>query len=77
MDNCIENIIIKFFSDDCSSTELEILLDFILTEENYYLFKEYVNINHLANLTMNKFDKESLIDELEIKIKKEKSTSRI
>ena len=76
MNNYIENIIIKFFSDDCSSTELEILLDFILTEENYYLFKEYVNINHLANLAMNKFDKEFLIKELEIKIKKEKSISR-
>ena len=76
MDKYIENIILKFFSDDCSSTELEALLNFILIEENYYLFKEYVNINHLANLTMNKFDKESLINELEIKIKKEKSIAR-
>lgn len=76
MNNYIQNIIVKFFNDDCSSIELEALLNFILTEENYYLFKEYVNINHLANLTMNKFDKEFLINELEIKIKKEKSTSR-
>jgi hypothetical protein len=76
MDKYIENIILKFFSDDCSSTELEALLNFILIEENYYLFKEYVNINHLANLAMNKFDKKSLINELEIKIKKEKSIAR-
>ena len=76
MNNYIENIILKFFKDDCSSSDLEALLNFILIEENYYLFKEYVNINHLANLTMNKFDKESLINELEIKIKKEKMTSR-
>ena len=66
MDKYIENIILKFFSDDCSSTELEALLNFILTEENYSLFKEYVNINHLANLAMNKFDKEFLIKELEM-----------
>jgi hypothetical protein len=76
MDKYIENIILKFFSDDCSSTELEALLNFILIEENYYLFKEYVNINHLANLAMNKFDKKSLINELEMKIKKEKSIAR-
>ena len=76
MDNYIENIILKYFSDDCSSTELEVLLEFILTEENYRLFKEYVKINHFSNLAMNKFDKEFLIKELEIKIKKEKSISR-
>lgn len=77
MNKYIENIILSFFNDDCSSTELGALLNFILIEENYHLFKQYVKINHLANLTMNKFDKESLINELEIKIKKEKSTSRI
>ena len=44
MDNYIENIMLKFFSDDCSSTELEELLEFILIEENYRLFKEYVKI---------------------------------
>ena len=76
MNNYIENIIFKFFKDDCSSSELEALLNFILIEENYYLFKEYIKINHLANLTMNKFDKKSLINELEIKIKNEKKASR-
>ncbi len=76
MNKYIENIILKFFSDDCSSTELEALLNFILNEENYYLFKEYVKINHFSNLAMNKFDKEFLIRELKIKIKKEKSNSR-
>ena len=44
MDNYIENIILKFFNDDCSSIELEELLDFILIEENYAIFKDYVNI---------------------------------
>jgi hypothetical protein len=76
MNNYIENIILKFFKDECSSSDLEVLLNFILIEKNYNLFKEYVNINHLSNLTMNKFDKESLIHELEIKIKNEKRISR-
>ena len=74
MDNYIENIILKFFNDDCSSIELEELLDFILIEENYAIFKDYVNINHFATMTLNKFDKSSLINELETRIKKEKST---
>ena len=77
MDNYIENIILKFFNDDCSSIELEELLDFILIEENYAIFKDYVNINHFATMTLNKFDKSSLINELETRIKKEKSTSKI
>jgi hypothetical protein len=77
MDNYIENIILKFFNDDCSSIELEELLDFILIEENYAIFKDYVNINHIATMTLNKFDKSSLINELETRIKKEKSTDKI
>ena len=77
MDNYIENIILKFFNDDCSSIELEELLDFILIEENYAIFKDYVNINHFATMTLNKFDKSSLINELETRIKKEKRTTKI
>ena len=77
MDNYIENIILKFFNDDCSSIELEELLDFILIEENYAIFKDYVNINHFATMTLNKFDKSSLINELETRIKKEKRTAKI
>ena len=77
MDNYIENIILKFFNDDCSSIELEELLDFILIEENYAIFKDYVNINHFATMTLNKFDKSSLINELETRIKKEKHTTKI
>ena len=77
MDNYIENIILKFFNDDCSSNELEELLDFILIEENYAIFKDYVNINHFATMTLNKFDKSSLINELETRIKKEKRTNKI
>jgi len=77
MDNYIENIILKFFNDDCSSIELEELLDFILIEENYTIFKDYVNINHFATMTLNKFDKSSLINELETRIKKEKRTNKI
>ena len=71
MDNDIENIILKFFKDECSSTELETLLNFIIVEKNYDIFNEYVRINYLSNLSMNQFDKASLIKDLESRIKKE------
>ena len=58
----IENIISKFFRNSISNEELELLLNFILKDENYNLFNEYVQINYLSNLSMNQLDKTSLIN---------------
>ena len=68
----IENIISKFFRNSISNEELELLLNFILKDENYNLFNEYVQINYLSNLSMNQLDKTSLINEIESRIKKSK-----
>ena len=68
----IENIISKFFRNSISNEELELLLNFILKDENYNLFYEYVQINYLSNLSMNQLDKTSLINEIESRIEKSK-----
>jgi hypothetical protein len=68
----IENIISKFFRKSISNEELELLLNFILKDENYNLFNEYVQINYLSNLSMNQLDKTSLINEIESRIEKSK-----
>jgi hypothetical protein len=68
----IENIISKFFRNSISNEELELLLNFILKDENYNLFNEYVQINYLSNLSMNQLDKTSLINEIESRIEKSK-----
>jgi len=68
----IENIISKFFRNSISNEELELLLNFILKDENYNLFNEYVQINYLSNLSMNQLDKTSLINEIESRIGKSK-----
>ena len=57
----IQNIILNFFNDDCNLVELKMLLDFIVVEENYNQFNEYVCINYISNLSMNQFDKSSII----------------
>ena len=71
MNTNIQNIVIKFFNNDCNLSELKTLLDFIIIEENYIQFNEYVCINYLSNLSMNQFDKTSIIKDLESRIKKQ------
>ena len=77
MSKNIENIISKFFRNSISNEELELLLNFILKDENYNLFNEYVQINYLSNFSMNQSDKTSLIIELESRIKKSKKQAGI
>ena len=77
MEKNIENIISNFFRNQCNEEQLETLLNFISKESNYYIFNEYVKINHLSNLLMNQFDKASLLQEIEARIKKTKKRSII
>ncbi len=71
MNSNIQNIVLNFFNDDCNLVELKTLLDFIVTEKNYIQFNEYVCINYLSNLSMNQFDKTSIIKDLESRIKQQ------
>ncbi len=77
MNTKIQNIILNFFNNDCSLVELKTLLDFIVVEENYIQFNEYVCINYLSNLSMNQFDKASIIKDLESRIKQQEKKSMI
>lgn len=77
MNDNIQNIILNFFNDDCNLVELKTLLDFIIVEENYIQFNEYVCINYLSNLSMNQFDKTSIIKDLESRIKQQEKRSII
>lgn len=77
MNTNIQNIILNFFNNDCNLVELKTLLDFIVVDENYIQFNEYVCINYLSNLSMNQFDKTSIISELESRIKKQEKESII
>ena len=75
MEKNIENIISKFFRNQCNEEQLETLLNFISKENNYNIFNEYVKINHISNFSMNQFDKASLLKEIESRIKKSKKRS--
>lgn len=77
MNDNIQNIILNFFNDDCNLVELKTLLDFIVVEENYIQFNEFVCINYLSNLSMNQFDKTSIIKDLESRIKQQEKQSII
>ena len=77
MEKNTENIISNFFRNQCNEEQLETLLNFISKENNYDIFNEYVKINHLSNLLMNQFDKTSLLQEIEARIKKSKKRSII
>ena len=75
MEKNIENIISIFFRNQCNEEQLETLLNFISNENNYNVFNEYIKINYLSNHLMNQFDKESLLQEIEGRIKKSKKRS--
>jgi hypothetical protein len=77
MEKNIENIISNFFRNQCDENQLEHLLNFISIENNYNIFNEYVKINHLSNLSMSQFDKASLLQEIEGRIKESKKRSLI
>ncbi|MAD11465.1 MAG: hypothetical protein CMC04_01920 [Flavobacteriaceae bacterium] len=64
----IENIIFKFLDNKASLSELDLLLQWIGNEKNYESYVEYISINNLTNLALNKIDKENIINEINLKI---------
>ena len=68
----IEKIIFKFFDNQASLSELEILLLWIGNEKNYAEYVEYISINHLTNIALNLADKEKIINEINLKINSDK-----
>ncbi|MEJ6764675.1 MAG: FecR family protein [Flavobacteriaceae bacterium] len=68
MESKIEKIILRFFDNEASLSELNILLHWINNEKNYAQYVEYISINHLTNLALNKFDQEQIIRDINLKI---------
>jgi len=68
MESKIEKIILRFFDNEASLSELNILLHWINNEKNYAQYVEYISINHLTNLALNKLDQEQIIRDINLKI---------
>ena len=75
MNSKIEKVIIKFFDNEASLTELSSLLHWINNEKNYAQYVEYIKINHLTNLALNKLDQEKIIEEINSRINSNKKPS--
>ena len=75
MNSKIEKIIIKFFDNEASLPELNYLLHWINNEKNYAQYVEYITINHLTNLALNKLDQEQIIKEINSRINSNKKPS--
>ena len=75
MNSKIEKIIIKFFDNEASLPELNYLLHWINNEKNYAQYVEYIKINHLTNLALNKLDQEKIITEINSRINSNKKPS--
>ncbi|MDG1974431.1 MAG: FecR family protein [Flavobacteriaceae bacterium] len=75
MNSKIEKAIIKFFDNEASLTELSSLLHWINNEKNYAQYVEYISINHLTNLALNKLDQEKIIEEINSRINSNKKPS--
>ena len=75
MNSKIEKIIIKFFDNEASLSELSSLLHWINNEKNYAQYVEYIKINHLTNLALNKLDQEKIIEEINSRINSNKKPS--
>jgi len=75
MNSKIEKIIIRFFDNEASLPELNYLLHWINNEKNYAQYVEYIKINHLTNLALNKLDQEKIITEINSRINSNKKPS--
>ena len=75
MESKIEKIILRFFDNEASLSELNALLHWINNEKNYAQYVEYISINHLTNLALNKLDQEQIIKEINSRINSNKKPS--
>tara|TARA_B100001250_G_C19757074_1_gene770630 strand:- start:89 stop:1240 length:1152 start_codon:yes stop_codon:yes gene_type:complete len=74
MNSRIEKIILKFVDNNASSLELELLLQWISSENNYNKFVEYVSINNITNIAVNQADKDRIFKEIDVRIKAQKKS---
>lgn len=71
----IEQLIVMFVTNQASQEDIEILTQYLQSDENKILFKDFVKINYAIDITMNKFDSLETKKYLFEVIKKEKTIS--
>jgi hypothetical protein len=69
----IENIIVKYINKSATSSDLDVLTDWIKTPENEQLFKDYVRIHYAVIFNLNDLDANQIKDRLIHKIRKNKT----
>jgi len=67
-----ESLIVKFFNNECSIEELDLLLKLLDEPKNLRLFKKYVKINLFSKYYMNDIDRNDTINTIVGLIHKEK-----
>lgn len=67
-----ESLIVKFFNNECSIEELDLLLKLLDEPKNLRLFKKYVKINLFSKYYMNDIDRNDTINTIIGLIHKEK-----
>ncbi|MDL5511279.1 FecR family protein [Arenibacter sp. M-2] len=75
--NKIQRLITQYVTKQASDIELEDLESWLENPKNYSVFKRYLKINYLIDLTMDLFDSENSKKELLDLIKKEKRVNRL
>ena len=69
----IENLIIKYVTNEANSDDLDVLSKWILIDDNEKFFETYIRIHFKVTSAMSKPDLESLKDNFIKKIKKDKN----
>ena len=69
----VEKIFLKFIDNKATSSELELLLQYISNEHSYKEFVKYTQIENTVNIALNQADKDQILKEIKLRIDKQKS----
>ena len=72
----IEKIFLKFIDNKATSSELELLLQYISNDNSYKEFVKYTQIDNTLNIAVNQADKNKILQEIELRIDKQKSLKK-
>ena len=76
MDIKIEKIFLKFIDNKATSSELDLLLQYITNENSYKEFVKYTQIDNTLNIALNQVDKNHILREIQLRVDKEKSLKK-
>ncbi|WP_299528010.1 FecR family protein [uncultured Lutibacter sp.] len=69
----IENVIVKYLTKSASVADLDLLTEWIKTPSNKQLFKDFIQTHYTINYSLNNPDSKKLIEQLLLKIRKDKT----